>query len=78
MQPTRILFPLIRLNIFCSVIRTGTDALFLTGGEPLTHLQIGELVNFAKSELRFQELTLITNGLLILTAHETCFHCWTG
>lgn len=48
-----------------SVIRTGTDALFLTGGEPLTHPQIGELADSAKSELRFRELTLITNGLLI-------------
>jgi MoaA/NifB/PqqE/SkfB family radical SAM enzyme len=47
------------------VIRSGTDALFLTGGEPLTHPQIGELVAYAKSGLRFRELTLISNGLLI-------------
>lgn len=47
------------------VIRTGTDALFLTGGEPLTHPRISELAAFAKSELRFRELTLITNGLLM-------------
>lgn len=52
------------------VIRTGTDALFLTGGEPLTHPQIGDLVSFAKRDLRFREVTLITNGLL-LPAHET-------
>jgi len=52
------------------VIRTGTGALFLTGGEPLTHPQIDELVTFARRELRFRELTLITNGLL-LREHES-------
>jgi MoaA/NifB/PqqE/SkfB family radical SAM enzyme len=52
------------------VIRTGTKALFLTGGEPLTHPQIDGLVAYAKHELRFQELTLITNGSL-LSAHES-------
>jgi MoaA/NifB/PqqE/SkfB family radical SAM enzyme len=56
--------PIEQAKHILSVIRTGTDALFLTGGEPLTHPQIGELVAFAKSELRFRELTLITNGLL--------------
>jgi len=52
-----------------SVIRTGTDALFLTGGEPLTNPHIDALVSHAKRELRFRELTLITNGSL-LSAHE--------
>jgi MoaA/NifB/PqqE/SkfB family radical SAM enzyme len=51
------------------VIRSGTDALFLTGGEPLTHPQIDELLAFARKELRFKEITLITNGLL-LRDHE--------
>jgi MoaA/NifB/PqqE/SkfB family radical SAM enzyme len=51
------------------VIRSGTDALFLTGGEPLTHPQIDELLAFARKELRFKEITLISNGLL-LRDHE--------
>jgi MoaA/NifB/PqqE/SkfB family radical SAM enzyme len=52
-----------------SIIRTGTDALFLTGGEPLTNPDIDSLVSYAKNDLRFRELTLITNGSL-LPAHE--------
>ena len=47
------------------ILRTGTDSLILTGGEPLTHPQIDELVTFARHELRFREMALITNGLLI-------------
>jgi len=52
-----------------SVIRSGVDALFLTGGEPLTHPEIDRIVLHAKRELKFRELTLISNGLL-LAQHE--------
>lgn len=51
------------------VIRSGVDALFLTGGEPLTHPAIDRIVRAAKKELRFREVTLITNGSL-LAQHE--------
>ena len=51
------------------VIRSGVDALFLTGGEPLTHPDIDRIVLQAKRILKFREVTLITNGLL-LAQHE--------
>jgi MoaA/NifB/PqqE/SkfB family radical SAM enzyme len=51
------------------VIRSGTNSLFLTGGEPLTHPQIESLLDYARNELRFRELTLISNGFL-LPGHE--------
>ena len=52
------------------VIRSGMDALFLTGGEPLTHPDIDRIVLAAKKELKFREISLISNGLL-LAQHET-------
>lgn len=51
------------------VIRGGVDALMLTGGEPLTHPQIDEIILHAKKKLKFRELTLISNGFL-LSQHE--------
>jgi len=47
------------------VIRTGVDRLWLTGGEPLMHPQILELLQYAREELRFKEISLITNGTLL-------------
>jgi MoaA/NifB/PqqE/SkfB family radical SAM enzyme len=52
------------------VIRSGINALFLTGGEPFLHPDIDELLRRAKQELKFRETTLITNGFL-LARHET-------
>lgn len=52
------------------VVRTGMDAVMLTGGETLTHPNIDEIVVRARRELKFRELTLISNGLL-LPKHET-------
>lgn len=51
------------------VLRSGVEALFLTGGEPLTHPQVDQIVLQAKNRLKFRELTLISNGLL-LDRHE--------
>jgi MoaA/NifB/PqqE/SkfB family radical SAM enzyme len=51
------------------IIRSGVDALFMTGGEPLLHPDIDELIKSAKLELKFHEITLITNGFL-LSKHE--------
>ena len=51
------------------VIRSGVDSLFLTGGEPLTHPDIDQIVLRAKRELDFREVTVISNGLL-LAQHE--------
>ena len=61
--------PLEQAMRILAVIRSGVDALFLTGGEPLTHPDIDALVIRAKRELKFRELTLISNGLL-LAQHE--------
>jgi organic radical activating enzyme len=62
--------PLEQVMKVLRVIRTGMDSLWLTGGETLTHPDIDEIVGRAKRDLKFRELTLITNGLL-LSKHET-------
>ena len=51
------------------VIRSGIDNLMLTGGEPFTHPEIDRLALYAKQELKFRELTMISNGF-ILPEHE--------
>src|SRR5512138_2973806 len=48
-----------------AVIRTGMDRLWLTGGEPLMHPQISELLDYARHTLKFREISLITNGTLL-------------
>ena len=52
-----------------SVIRTATDQVILTGGEPLLHPQIDDLVTCARRELRFRGITMLTNASL-LHEHE--------
>ena len=47
------------------VIRSGVDRLWLTGGEPLMHPQILDLLSYARDELNFREISLITNGTLL-------------
>jgi MoaA/NifB/PqqE/SkfB family radical SAM enzyme len=47
------------------VIRTATDQVILTGGEPLLHPQIDELITRARRELGFRGITLLTNGSLL-------------
>ena len=61
--------PLEQVMRMLRVIRSGVDALFLTGGEPLTHPDIDQIVLQAKRTLKFREVTLISNGLL-LARHE--------
>jgi MoaA/NifB/PqqE/SkfB family radical SAM enzyme len=46
-------------------IRSGVDRLMLTGGEPFTHPDIDQIVLRAKNELKFREMTLISNGSLL-------------
>lgn len=52
-----------------SIIRMGVDSLILTGGEPLLHPHIDQLVTRAKHEVKFRHLTLLTNASL-LPDHE--------
>jgi len=61
--------PLEQVMQVLRVVRTGMDAVMLTGGETLTHPAIDEIAERAKRELKFRELTLISNGLL-LPKHE--------
>jgi MoaA/NifB/PqqE/SkfB family radical SAM enzyme len=56
------------------VIRTGTDALIFTGGEPLLYPQIDSLIQHAKQKLKFRQLTLITNASLLHEHDQTLQH----
>jgi MoaA/NifB/PqqE/SkfB family radical SAM enzyme len=47
------------------IIRTGVDSLILTGGEPLLHPAIDQLIMRAKQEVKFRHLTLLTNASLL-------------
>lgn len=53
------------------VIRSGFSRLWLTGGEPLMHPQILDLLAYAKNELKFNEISLITNGTLLFKDSTT-------
>jgi MoaA/NifB/PqqE/SkfB family radical SAM enzyme len=57
--------PLEDVKKILRVIRTGFSRLWITGGEPLAHPQILELLNYARNELKFHEISLITNGTLL-------------
>lgn len=52
------------------VIRTGMDSLWLTGGEPLLAPHLDDLLAFAKHELGFGSLTVISNGTLLPSRPE--------
>jgi MoaA/NifB/PqqE/SkfB family radical SAM enzyme len=52
-----------------SVIRTATDNLVITGGEPLTHPKIGQIIQYARENLGFKKITMLSNGFL-LPQHE--------
>jgi len=47
------------------ILRQATPNLILTGGEPFLYPDIGELLAQAKTEHRFKNLTILTNGLLL-------------
>lgn len=47
------------------VIRTGVERLWLTGGEPLMYPNIWDLLDYARNDLQFREISLITNGTLL-------------
>lgn len=47
------------------VIRTGVERLWLTGGEPLMVPHLMELLEYARKDLKFREISLITNGTLL-------------
>jgi molybdenum cofactor biosynthesis enzyme MoaA len=43
------------------------EELRLMGGEPLSHPKINEIVNISRKHFRFGKITIITNGLLLLS-----------
>jgi MoaA/NifB/PqqE/SkfB family radical SAM enzyme len=47
------------------VIRSGVDRLWLTGGEPLMVPHLLDLLAHARNDLKFREISLITNGTLL-------------
>ena len=47
------------------IIRDGVNNLWITGGEPLLAPHLLDLLNYAKQDLRFRELSLISNGTLL-------------
>lgn len=57
-----------------SVIRTATDSLVITGGEPLTHPHIDELIQYAHETLAFRKITMLSNGLLLPQHEEVLRH----
>jgi len=57
--------PLENAKHILKVIRTGVDNLWLTGGEPLMNLQLLDLLIYARDDLNFREISLITNGTLL-------------
>ena len=48
-----------------AVIRSGTDNITFTGGEPLLYPKLGALIKYAKEDLNFHTITLQTNGYLL-------------
>ena len=48
-----------------AIIRSGVPDLWLTGGEPLLHPHIFELLTHACRDLKFRHISLITNGTLL-------------
>ncbi|MBN2502173.1 MAG: radical SAM protein [Anaerolineales bacterium] len=57
--------PLTEAQQVLRVIRSGVDKLIFTGGEPLLYPHIDALILFAKQELGFRQLTILTNGSLL-------------
>lgn len=47
------------------VIRSGVDRLWITGGEPLMVPHLVDLLDYARKDLKFNEISLITNGTLL-------------
>ena len=47
------------------IIRSVTDKIIFTGGEPLLHPNIEEIIKKAKDDLQFRQVSLLTNGLLL-------------
>jgi MoaA/NifB/PqqE/SkfB family radical SAM enzyme len=58
------MLPLAGARKVLEVLRTATENIVLTGGEPLVHPEIAEIAEHAV-RLRYHHIALITNGLLL-------------
>ena len=47
------------------IIRSGVDRLWLTGGEPLMAPHLLDLLEYARNDLKFRGISLITNGTIL-------------
>ena len=54
-----------------SVIRSGVPRLWLTGGEPFLTPHLLDLLRIAKDDLKFHEISLISNGTLLAQNLDT-------
>jgi len=50
-------------RLFFTIRKLGIDTLEITGGEPTIREDILKLVSFAKKELKFKKISVITNGV---------------
>ncbi len=57
--------PLADARRLLRILRQATDALLLTGGEPLLYPDLPALLAHARRELRFRHITLLTNATLL-------------
>src|SRR5574340_1427676 len=57
--------PLAEAKRLLAVIRQATDCLILTGGEPLLYPDLDALIGYARRDLRFRSLTLLSNATLL-------------
>jgi MoaA/NifB/PqqE/SkfB family radical SAM enzyme len=59
------LLPLAEARRLLSILRQATDSLIFTGGEPLLYSDFEALVTYARRDLHFRHLTLLTNASLL-------------
>lgn len=57
--------PLEQAQHVLKILRSGVDRVILTGGEPLLFPDIVQLLEYASGTLKFAELTMLSNGLLL-------------
>ena len=67
-QPSPL--PLDDARRLLSVIRQATSSLIITGGEPLLYPDLPALLAYARRDLRFRHLTLLSNAALLSERQE--------
>lgn len=52
-------------QILTAFAKLGVKKLKLTGGEPLLHPELSQIIQFAKKKLHYESVTITTNGVLL-------------